>query len=220
MRDFDLRHNNNQQGRRFGGGGRNNRNGQGGGNSHGHGGGQAHSSSNNGQRRANPRVQTYDSNGPDVRIRGNAIQITEKYMGLARDAAAAGDRVLAESYYQHAEHYQRMLNEAAEEQSRYQQSQPQHQQQQNNGHNNQQPHIDGEGFVQEGLHPSDAPQPQRHSSDDSDGMNDLDQGFLVGPRHTPQQQPALEEQPQSNEAAPAAAPRQRRSFRPKEAETA
>ena len=59
----------------------------------------------------NAKTQTYDSNGPDVRIRGNAFQITEKYMTLARDAASAGDTILAESYYQHAEHYQRIINE-------------------------------------------------------------------------------------------------------------
>ena len=67
---------------------------------------------NGGNRRSNnPKMQTFDSNGPDVRIRGNAFQITEKYMTLARDAASAGDAILAESYYQHAEHYQRMINE-------------------------------------------------------------------------------------------------------------
>lgn len=63
-----------------------------------------------GNRRPNPRTQTFDSNGPDVRIRGTAFQITEKYMTLAKDAAAAGDAVLAESYLQHAEHYQRIIN--------------------------------------------------------------------------------------------------------------
>lgn len=66
---------------------------------------------NGGRRSPSNRVHTYDSNGPDVRIRGNAFQINEKYLTLARDAAAAGDRVLAESYLQHAEHYQRVINE-------------------------------------------------------------------------------------------------------------
>ena len=56
------------------------------------------------------RSQVLDSNGPDVRIRGTAFQINEKYLALAKDAAASGDRVLAESYLQHAEHYQRMIN--------------------------------------------------------------------------------------------------------------
>ncbi|MFN3827321.1 MAG: DUF4167 domain-containing protein [Micavibrio sp.] len=56
------------------------------------------------------RVQVFDSNGPDVRIRGTAAQIYEKYMALAKDAAASGDQVLGESYLQHAEHYQRLLS--------------------------------------------------------------------------------------------------------------
>jgi hypothetical protein len=55
------------------------------------------------------RNQTFDSNGPDVRIRGNASQVYEKYLNLARDATASGDRVLAESYFQHAEHYYRII---------------------------------------------------------------------------------------------------------------
>ncbi len=54
------------------------------------------------------RHQTFDSNGPDVRVRGNAWQVYEKYIALARDAQGAGDRVLAESLFQHAEHYFRV----------------------------------------------------------------------------------------------------------------
>ena len=50
-----------------------------------------------------------DSNGPDVRIRGTANQIYDKYQALARDAASAGDRIKAESYLQHAEHYFRLI---------------------------------------------------------------------------------------------------------------
>ena len=56
------------------------------------------------------RNHTFDSNGPDVRIRGNAHQVHEKYLNLARDASTSGDRVLAESYFQHAEHYYRILS--------------------------------------------------------------------------------------------------------------
>ena len=55
-------------------------------------------------------MQVYDSNGPDVRIRGTAHQVHEKYAALAKDAAGAGDHILAESYLQHAEHYQRLIN--------------------------------------------------------------------------------------------------------------
>jgi hypothetical protein len=56
------------------------------------------------------RAQTFDSSGPDVRIRGNAYQVLEKYLALARDATAAGDRIAAENFYQHAEHYYRLIN--------------------------------------------------------------------------------------------------------------
>lgn len=77
----------------------------GGGGSHGGGGGGG------GHKGGKPqRNQTYDSNGPEVRVRGNAHQIFEKYQVLAREAAAAGDRIAAESYYQHAEHYLRLIN--------------------------------------------------------------------------------------------------------------
>ncbi|MBX3503453.1 MAG: DUF4167 domain-containing protein [Alphaproteobacteria bacterium] len=55
------------------------------------------------------RNQSYDSNGPDVRVRGTAHQIYEKYMALAREATTSGDRILAESYYQYAEHYFRVI---------------------------------------------------------------------------------------------------------------
>jgi hypothetical protein len=54
--------------------------------------------------------QTFDSNGPEVRVRGNAHQVLEKYLALARDAQAAGDRIAAENYFQHAEHYYRIIN--------------------------------------------------------------------------------------------------------------
>lgn len=58
----------------------------------------------------NNRSQVFDSNGPDVRIRGTAYQIHEKYVALAKDAAGSGDRILEQSYLQHAEHYQRLIN--------------------------------------------------------------------------------------------------------------
>lgn len=66
----------------------------------------------NNQRRrpggGNPN-RALDSNGPDVRIRGTANQIHDKYQTLARDAQSAGDRVKAENYLQHAEHYFRLM---------------------------------------------------------------------------------------------------------------
>ena len=56
------------------------------------------------------RNHTFDSNGPDIRIRGNAHQVHEKYMNLAREASTNGEVVPAESYFQHAEHYYRILS--------------------------------------------------------------------------------------------------------------
>jgi hypothetical protein len=57
-----------------------------------------------------PRHNNFESSGPDGRIRGNAHQVYEKYVGLALDALSSGDRVAAENYYQYAEHYYRVLN--------------------------------------------------------------------------------------------------------------
>ncbi|HEU5096111.1 MAG TPA: DUF4167 domain-containing protein, partial [Reyranella sp.] len=50
-----------------------------------------------------------DSSGPDVRVRGNAHQVFDKYQALAREAAASGDRIMAEAYWQYADHYFRMI---------------------------------------------------------------------------------------------------------------
>jgi hypothetical protein len=64
---------------------------------------------NNNRRGPNPLTRNYESNGPDVKIRGSAQQIAEKYTALARDAQSSGDRVMAENYLQHAEHYNRII---------------------------------------------------------------------------------------------------------------
>jgi hypothetical protein len=71
----------------------------------------------------NPLTRSYESNGPDVKVRGTAAHVAEKYMTLARDAVSSGDTVSAENYLQHAEHYYRIVMAA---QAQFQpQSQPQ-----------------------------------------------------------------------------------------------
>ena len=55
------------------------------------------------------RNQIFDSSGPDVRVRGNAHQVFDKYQALAREAASSGDRIMAEAYWQYADHYFRMI---------------------------------------------------------------------------------------------------------------
>ncbi len=91
----------NQQNRRMRG--RNNNGGNGNTNTSGN-------NNNGGNRKGpNPLTRSYESNGPDVKIRGSAQQVAEKYTTLARDATSAGDRVMAENYLQHAEHYNRII---------------------------------------------------------------------------------------------------------------
>jgi hypothetical protein len=65
---------------------------------------------NNGRRPQNPGNRSFESNGPEVKVRGSASQICDKYLMLARDASSSGDRVRAESLLQHAEHYYRLVN--------------------------------------------------------------------------------------------------------------
>jgi hypothetical protein len=69
-----------------------------------------HHNNNPNRPRLQQRIQTFDSNGPSVKIRGNAYQVFERYVALAREAAAGGDRIAAENLYQHAEHYFRVMN--------------------------------------------------------------------------------------------------------------
>jgi len=158
----------------------------------------------------------YESNGPDVKIRGTASHIAEKYLQLARDAQSSGDPVAAENYYQHAEHYFRVIA-AAQEQLR--QSQPYYQQPQpgelrgaddsfDDG-DNEQPHLGGEPFAPrepQPYYPREQPhnqpqnyQPQQHQPQHtqprpqrmSDDERDVERlpSFITGgqPQHQPSQ---------------------------------
>ena len=64
--------------------------------------------------------RTYDSSGPEIKVRGSASHVYEKYLQMARDANSGGDRVTAENYLQHAEHYYRIMAAAAAQQAQYQ----------------------------------------------------------------------------------------------------
>src|SRR5438477_7370274 len=70
--------------------------------------------SNRNRQQTPPRGQSLESNGPNVKIRGTARQIFERYVALAREASTSGDRVAAENLYQHAEHYLRVMNAVSE----------------------------------------------------------------------------------------------------------
>ncbi len=105
----------------------------------------------------NPLTRSYESNGPDVKVRGTPSHIAEKYGALARDAHSAGDRVAAESYFQHAEHYNRIVAAA----------QAQQPQQTPNRDNN-----DDDGDDNRASQPRDENTPDKSSAQDASSQND------------------------------------------------
>src|SRR6476659_3602543 len=128
---------------------------------------------NNHRKSQNPLTRVYESNGPDVKIRGTTSHVAEKYIQLARDAQSSGDPVAAENYYQHAEHYFRLIA-AAQEQFRQQ-----------NPYYNQQPQqgVPG-GQHQQGNDES-------FDGDDDDGQTFMGQNEPSYAPREPQQQPYL-----------------------------
>jgi Domain of unknown function (DUF4167) len=110
---------------------------------------------NNNRRGQNPMTRVYESNGPDIKIRGTASHIAEKYLQLARDARSSGDPVAAENYYQHAEHYFRLIA-TAQEQFRQNQQQPRGDEQVSDDGDD-----DGENYSSFGQEPGFVPQPQQ-----------------------------------------------------------
>jgi hypothetical protein len=102
---------------------------------------------NNNRRNHNPLTRVYESNGPDVKIRGTANHIAEKYLQLARDAQSSGDPVSAENYFQHAEHYFRLIAAAQEQ---FRQQNPNFQPRQEVGGNDQQFQPRQEGNFEDG----------------------------------------------------------------------
>ncbi len=141
---------------------------------------------NNHRKSQNPLTRVYESNGPDVKIRGTASHIAEKYIQLARDAQSSGDPVAAENYYQHAEHYFRLIA-AAQEQFR----------QQNPYYNNQQPQQ-GQGGA-----------PQGAADDNFDDGDDDGQPFMG------QNEPSYAPQPQMQQGQPYL-PRDAQPFPPRD----
>jgi len=111
---------------------------------------------NNNRRGQNPMNRVFESNGPDIKIRGTASHVAEKYVQLARDARSSGDPVAAENYYQHAEHYFRLIA-AAQEQFRQNQPQPRT----DNEMPPEEGEDEGESFSHFGQEPGFVPQQQQ-----------------------------------------------------------
>lgn len=141
---------------------------------------------NNNRRGQNPMTRVFESNGPDIKIRGTASHVAEKYVQLARDARSSGDPVAAENYYQHAEHYFRLIAAAQEQ---FRQNQPQQQQM---------PRTDGDALDDNG--------------DDSDSYSNFGAEPGFAPGHQPQPQP----QPQFQPRDPQPFPREQQQQQPRE----
>jgi len=138
---------------------------------------------NNNRRGQNPMTRVFESNGPDIKIRGTASHVAEKYVQLARDARSSGDPVAAENYYQHAEHYFRLIA-AAQEQFRQNQPQPRID-------NETQPSAEdgddeGESFSHFGQEPGFVPQQQQPYVRDNNPREQRGDGQ---PYHQRDQQP-------------------------------
>lgn len=124
----------------------------------------------NNRRSPNPLTRSYESNGPDVKIRGNAQTVADKYLTLARDAHSAGDRVMAENYFQHAEHYNRIIATAQAQQAEQQAKRDQEQAEaaaantSHDAHNSDKPSDEGKSAEPaqhvETQDPEGAPQPE------------------------------------------------------------
>jgi len=156
----------------------------------------------------NPLSRMYESNGPDVKIRGTASHVAEKYLQLARDAQSSGDPVAAENYYQHAAHYFRLIAAAQEQ---FRQSQPFYQQGGGDQRGNlpddgyddgdgDQPAIGGEPFAPrepQPFYPRDQHQPQaqpqhsqprqQHLPPTNDDNVERLPSFITGGQQPPQQ---------------------------------
>ena len=170
------------------------------------------------KRHGNVRNQTFESNGPGVKVRGTAQQVLDKYLALARDASSSGDRIMAESYFQFAEHYFRLLN--TDEQRNAERNG------QNNRRGNGRDRMDTPGSAEGG--PEDL-MAQDDYDDDSDGDGDDDDSGAEVTRvgqaaatvdHGDDQDDddqvdvAAEQPKEQKEAKPARAPRTRRKKAP------
>lgn len=98
--------------------------------------------------------RVFDSSGPEGKVRGTPQQVIEKYDLLARDASLAGDRVAAENFQQHAEHYLRLLSRAQKEQDS--RRDPNHQRSNGNGADRSRPRQDPGAAAQPDI-PSEQP---------------------------------------------------------------
>jgi hypothetical protein len=184
-----------------------------GGRNGGGGGGHNHHKQHHNPNRPPNRNQIFDSSGPDVRVRGNAHQVFDKYQALAREAAASGDRIQAEAYWQYADHYFRLIQSMGgfvqrnnqgwgEGEEGQQQQQPPQQQ----GGQPTQPQQNGNGYAENGGAQNGRPDErhdERHAveGDSEPGLGGV--AFLQNGRSAPApEDPSADDQPEVPEYTP------------------
>src|SRR5579864_4191599 len=146
---------------------------------------------NNNRRGQNPMTRVFESNGPDIKIRGTASHVAEKYVQLARDARSSGDPVAAENYYQHAEHYFRLIA-AAQEQFRQNQPQPRSDVDMTAPEDSE----EDEGFSSFGQEPGFVPAQQQPYQPRDNGPRDHQQSYQPREQHQPREHREPRNQPQ------------------------
>jgi hypothetical protein len=153
---------------------------------------------NNNRRGQNPMTRVFESNGPDIKIRGTASHVAEKYVQLARDARSSGDPVAAENYYQHAEHYFRLIAAAQEQ---FRQNQPQ--QPRTDAEMTSEDGDEDESFSNFGQEPGFVPVQQQPYQPRDNGQRDHQQSYQPREQHQPREnhreqrsQPPFQQQPQ------------------------
>ena len=130
--------------------------------------------------------RVFDSSGPDGKVRGTPQQIIDKYNQLARDAQLSNDRVNAENFQQHAEHYMRMLSEAQREQdARREQQERENRERQSQRDTERPARQEQDAAPQSGNDPAAAPQPDVIDRDD----NTADSGLVETPESKAEEKP-------------------------------
>lgn len=159
---------------------------------------------NNNRRGQNPMTRVFESNGPDIKIRGTASHVAEKYVQLARDARSSGDPVAAENYYQHAEHYFRLIAAAQEQ---FRQNQPQ-QPRSDNEIASEDGDDDSESFSHFGQEPGFVPvQPQPFVRDNNQRDHQREgQSYQPRDQHQPREQGGQREHRQQYQPQPQSQP--------------
>ena len=143
---------------------------------------------NRNQQGGNVVNRVFDSSGPEGKVRGTPQQVIEKYNQLARDAQLSNDRVAAENFQQHAEHYLRLLSEAQREQEARREEQERQNRERQAERDRERAERQERESNQTGGDPGQAPQPEVASADGDSGLVETPES-KPKPKRTPRRKP-------------------------------